>query len=289
MITLSARQKLVWLGFVAPCVIVLLSFVIFPLVYSLRLSFTDMALTFRGYSFVGFRNYSDLIHSVEARKTLANTLLFVVSVVGGELALGFLLASLLARVKVGRSAVIAIVAIPSLVAPTAVGAIWKLLMQPNGLINYLLGFIGIHPIDWLGNPSFALFSIVIADIWQWTPFVGLILLAGFTSIDPTLYEAAAVDGASAFQKFRFITLPSIQSFLAFAILFRAIDAMRFMDKVWMITRGGPGIASQTAAVYIYLEGFRFFRIGYSSAASWLLLVLIAFLTSLLLRYVKEQA
>lgn len=289
MLALSARQKLVWLGFVAPCVIVLLSFVIFPLVYSLRLSFTDMALTFRGYSFVGFRNYSDLIRSVEVHKTLANTLLFVMSVVGGELALGFLLASLLARVKVGRSAVTAIVAIPSLIAPTAVGAIWKLLMQPNGLINYLLRFIGIHPIDWFGNPSFALFSIVIADIWQWTPFVGLIILAGFTSIDPTLYEAAAVDGASAFQKFRFITLPSIQSFLAFAILFRAIDAMRFMDKVWMMTRGGPGIASQTAAVYIYLEGFRFFRIGYSAAASWLLLVLISFLTFLLLRYVKEQA
>lgn len=277
-----------WLGFIAPCVLVLLAFVIFPLVYSLCLSFTDLSLTKAGYRFIGLRNFSDLLHSAEAIKTFSNTALIVIGSVGIEVVLGMFIAFILNQTGRGRSLFVTLIAIPSLVAPTAVGAIWKLVLQPNGLLNYIVSVLGMSPIDWFGKPTFALLSIIVADVWQWTPFVALILLAGLTSIDPTLYEAAEVDGANSMQRFRYITLPSLQTTLAFAVLFRAIDAMRFMDNVWIMTRGGPGVASQTAAVYIYLQGFRFFRIGYSSAASWLLLIVIVILTMLLLRFVKGK-
>jgi len=288
MSTLVRRPRNKWLFFIAPCVIILLAFVIFPLVYSLSLSFTDRTLTFPTYGFVGLENFADLVRSSEARQTLLNTVLLVVGAVGIELALGLFIASLLHRAVKGQSLMVTLIAIPSLIAPTAVGAIWKLLMQPGGLSNYIIKLIGFSPLDWFGTSSLALVSILVADVWQWTPFVSLILLAGLASIDPCLYEAANVDGAGAAQRFRYITLPGLKATLVFAMLFRSIDVMRFMDKIWMMTRGGPGISSQTAPVFIYIEGFRFFRVGYSSAASWMILLLIMVLTTLLFRYLKES-
>ena len=289
MIRATTRRNAAWIGFIAPCVLILVSFVIFPLVYSLRLSFTNLALTFPDYRYIGFENFADLVRSSEAVKTLVNTGLVVAGAVGVELVLGLGIAFLLNKAVRGRSLLVTLIVIPSLIAPTAVGVIWKLVLQPNGLSNYIVSLIGVNPIDWFGNPRLALGSIIIADIWQWTPFVSLILLAGLTSIDTTLYEAADVDGASSWQRFRFITLPELQTVLVFAMLFRAIDVVRFMDKVWMMTRGGPGISSQTAAVFIYREGFRYFRIGYSSAASWLLMIIIIIFTTLLLHFIKENA
>jgi len=285
---LIRRQQATWVGFILPCILVLLAFVIFPLVYSLSLSFTDRTLTFPTYGFIGLGNFSELIHSSEARQTLLNTVMLVLGAVGAELALGLLIATLLHRATRGQSLLVTLIAIPSLIAPTAVGAIWKLLMQPGGLSNYIIGFLGFNPLDWFGNPSLSLLSIMVADIWQWTPFVSLILLAGLTSIDPTLYEAADVDGAGPLQRFRYITLPGLQTTFIFALLFRSIDVMRFMDKIWMMTRGGPGISSQTAPVFIYREGFRFFRVGYSSAASWSILLMIMVLTTLLFRFLKDN-
>jgi len=269
-------------------VLVLLSFVIFPLVYSLYLSFTDFSLTQVGYRFIGLRNFLDIVRSTEAKKSAFNTMLILIGSVSIEVVVGISVALMLNRIGYSRSIFVTLIAIPSLVAPTAVGAIWKMLLQPNGLVNYILSALGASPIDWFGKPTFALFSIIIADIWQWTPFVALIFLAGLTSIDPTLYEAAKVDGADSMQQFWYVTLPNLRRTFAFAVLFRAIDVIRFMDTVWIITRGGPGIATQTAAVYIYVQGFRFFRIGFSSAAAWLLLIAVSILTGFLLRLIREK-
>jgi len=272
----------------APCVAFLLAFVIFPLVYTLGLSFTNRALTRPTYRFIGIENYSQLLHSSEFLKTLANTGLIVGGAVAAELVLGLLLALLLNHVVRGKSLFVTLIAIPSLIAPTAVGAIWKLMLQPTGLVNYMVGTIGVKPLDWLGSPVNALGSVMLADVWQWTPFVALILLAGLTSIDPALYEAANVDGASGFQRFRWISAPALRSSILFAALFRTIDAVRYMDGVFIITGGGPGVSSQTATLFIYYQGFRFFRIGYSAAASWLLVILTTLLTMLLVKLIKEN-
>ncbi len=272
----------------APCVAFLFAFVIFPLVYTLGLSFTNLALTRPTFRFIGIGNYSQLLQSPEFLKTLTNTGIIVGGAVLAELVLGLLLALLLSRLVRGKSIFVTLIAIPALIAPTAVGAIWKLMLQPTGLVNYMVGLTGAKPLDWLGSPVNSLGSVMLADVWQWTPFVALILLAGLTSIDPALYEAASVDGASGFQRFRWISVPSLRSSLLFAALFRTIDAVRYMDGVFIITGGGPGVSSQTATLFVYYQGFRFFRVGYSSAASWLLLILVSLLTMLLVKLIKEN-
>lgn len=288
MVKVNYHSNLKWVWFVGPCVLVLLAFVIFPLIYSLSVSFTDYSLTKPIRGFVGFTNYLDIFRLKEAQQVLGNTATIVLGAVTTELIMGLIIAFLFNRRFRLRGLAIMFFAIPALLAPTAVGAIWKLLLQPNGILNYLYVSLGGKTIDWFGNPRLALVSIMIADIWQWTPFVTLLLLAGLSAIPTELYESAQVDGANAFQNFIYITLPSLKTSLVVALLFRTIDVIRFMDTVWIMTRGGPGISTETVAVYIYLEGFRFFKIGYASAASWIVLIIISILVTILLNFLKEE-
>lgn len=288
MLEIKYHSNIKWFGFFGICVGILLAFVIFPLFYSLGASFTNYSLTRPGHSFIGFKNYLALIISREAQKTLLNTALIVIGAMSAEMTLGLVIAFLLNRKIHIKGIAITLFVIPSLIAPTAVGAIWKLLLQPNGVLNYFWGVFGGQKIDWFGKPNLALLSIIIADIWQWTPFVTLLILAGLSSIPVELYEAAQVDGVNAFQNFCHVTLPGLKTTLLVALLFRTIDIIRFMDKIWIMTRGGPGISTQTAAVFIYLEGFRFFRIGYSSAASWIILLIISVLITLLFSIIQEE-
>jgi len=181
-----------------------------------------------------------------------------------------------------------ILLIPMLMPPITVGTIWRLLLHPElGIINYFLGLMGLPQPAWLGDPRLAMITIIIVDIWHETSFILLILLAGLTSLPDELYEAAMIDGANSSQQFRFITVPLMMPTILVAVLIRMIAALKTYDLVYILTRGGPGIATETISYYIYRVAFVFLDMGKSSAMSFLLLVVIILLTLVLMRIMRS--
>jgi multiple sugar transport system permease protein len=207
-----------------------------------------------------------------------------------EILIGFGLAMLLNnRRLVGRDLYLLVLLIPMLMPPITVGLIWRLLLHPElGIINYFLGLGGLPQPSWLGDPRLAMVTIIIVDIWHETSFVILILLAGLTSLPDELYEAAMIDGASGRQQFRYLTLPLMMPTLLVATLIRLIAALKTYDLVYILTRGGPGISTETVSYYIYRVAFVFLDMGTSAAMSFLLLILIVILTLVLMRVMRTS-
>jgi multiple sugar transport system permease protein len=175
-----------------------------------------------------------------------------------------------------------------MMAPMVAGYMWRLILQETfGPLNYLLGLAGLPQPEWVSSANWALNSILIADIWQWTPFMVLILYTGRLAINEDLYEAAKIDGASRWFTFRHVTLPQMKGVIAVAVLLRSMDAFKFFDKMFVITNGGPGTASELATYYNYLLGFTDWAMGRATAMSWLLLLFAVVLANLFL-YVLER-
>jgi len=270
------REKHWGYAFLLPGLVVLLGISIFPLLYSLALSFCNWDIVSRrGISFIGLANYWQLIRDPEFIASIGFTCLLVLVATVAEFLLGLGLAIWFHRNMEKWELFKVVVICPVLISPIVVGAIWKMLYHPAfGLINYSLRILGQKRIEWLSDPTMAKLAIIIADIWQWTPFMFLILLSGLHALPKTPVEAAEIDGASRWAIFRFVTLPMLKPVMMVAILFRVVDLFKIFDKVYMLTRGGPAIATQTASMYVYFRAFRYFRIGLASAASFILLVLI---------------
>ncbi|BER92653.1 carbohydrate ABC transporter permease [Atrimonas thermophila] len=276
--------------FVAPAVIILLLLVIFPLVYSLGVSFTNWNIVRGGkWKFVGLGNYAYIfLKDPYFRTSLRVTLLYVMSVVALETILGLIVAMLLnrpmRRIGLLRTALV----LPTTMTPVVVGIIWRLLYNPElGTLNYFLELFGFQPLNWLGDPSTALPSVIVADVWEWTPFMALILLAGLQSLPHDPFEAALVDGASSFQIFRYVTFPLLLPTLIVAVLLRTMDAFKTFDLIFVLTKGGPGMSTEVLSYYTYRYGFKFFHIGRASAYSYVLLVIVIAITQLLLRFIRE--
>ncbi len=275
--------------FISPAVIILLLIVIFPLIFSLGVSFCEWNLIRGGkWKFVGLNNYIYfLFKDPYFRTSLKVTLTFVLVAVGLELVLGLGIAFLLNRPLKGIGLYRTILVIPSTMTPVVVGIIWRLLYNPElGTLNYFLSLLGLPPLNWLGDPSLALPSVIMADIWEWTPFMALILLAGLQALPRDPFEAAIVDGASSFQLFRYVILPLLQPTIIIATLLRIMDAFKTFDLVFVLTHGGPGMSTEVLSYYTYRYGFKFFHIGHASALSYLLLVIIIIITQVFVRYLK---
>jgi len=243
-------------------------------------------MPYLGKTWVGLGNYIS-IFTEDGRfwKTLANTFTMVVLAVGIEFIIGLVLALLLTREIPGRKLFSVLLLIPMMVVPIVVGMVWRLLYYTSyGLLNFFLRFFRISQgIDWLGDPSVALYSIVIADIWQWTPLMFLILLGGIMSLPREPYEAAQLDGASTPQIFIFITFPLLRNIITIALLLRTIDAFKLFDKIWVLTQGGPGLTTENIPMYIYYKAFRYFDMGYTAALSYILLIIVSTIATFLLR------
>lgn len=275
--------------FIGPAVIILLLIVIFPLVFSLGVSFCEWNLIRGGnWKFVGLNNYIYfLFKDPYFRTSLKVTLTFVLVAVGLELVLGLGIALLLNRPLKGIGLYRTILVIPSTMTPVVVGIIWRLLYNPElGTLNYFLNLLGLPPLNWLGDPGLALPSVIMADIWEWTPFMALILLAGLQALPRDPFEAAIVDGASSFQVFRYITFPLLQSTIIIATLLRIMDAFKAFDLIFVLTQGGPGMSTEVLSYYTYRYGFKFFHIGYASALSYLLLIIITIIAQVFVRYLQ---
>jgi multiple sugar transport system permease protein len=182
--------------------------------------------------------------------------------------------------------------LPVMMVPVVVALGWRLLWDSQfGAINHILSFILRRDIDitWLTNKWTALFAILVTDVWQWTPFMFLILLAGLSSLNPELYEAAALDGAGWWQELREITLPGLAPVIAVAIIFRALDAFKIFDQIFMLTQGQPGTSTETISWYIYQVGYKFFSMGYAAAISYLLVIFLTVVATIYAaRFLREE-
>ena len=203
-----------------------------------------------------------------------------------ELGLGLLMALFFLERLPGRQIFVALLVLPTLIAPVVAGATWRLLFDHRyGPINQVLGWIAGEPVPilWVIKPAFVYPAILIAEVWQWTPFMFLLLLAALSNVDKSQTEAAEIDGASSLTIFRRIVLPAIWPVMAIALLIRGLDLIRIFDVVWALTKGGPGTMTETLSIYTYIQGFRQFETSYTGAIAFLVIVLLTVIVVALLR------
>ena len=288
----SIKGKYIWFFFLAPALISLVAVVVFPLVFSLSLSFNQWnIIRIGGWAWVGISNYIEILfHDSYFFSSLKVTLLYLIGTIPIQFGLGLIIALLLQNITGKISGFLrTTLIIPTVMTPIVVGIIWRLMYNPDlGTLNYFLTLFGFSPINWTGLPRTALFSIMIADIWQWTPFMALILLAGLQSLPVEPYEAAIVDGASSWQIFRYITFPLLTPTILVALLIRIIDSFKTFDIIFVLTQGGPGRTTETMNYYTYRYGFKFFHMGYTSALSWILLVVVTIISMILIKLLRSE-
>ncbi|MGH7122715.1 MAG: carbohydrate ABC transporter permease [Acetobacteraceae bacterium] len=280
-----SEQHIKWL-LVAPAILLILAITVYPLGYSVWVSFVNFDFLIPGHAFVGLRNFALVLGDPIALHSVLVTAVFTVADVGIELVLGLALALALEKTFRGRGVLMAIFVLPLFVAPVIVGQFWSLLLQrPFGPVDYILSVVLRHPvtISWLTRFPWDFISIILADVWQWTSFILVILLAGLTAIPPELHEAAALDGARSWQGLRFVTLPQLVPMILLAVTFRLLSAVNLFDTIFMMTGGGPGTSTYTAAYYLYQTGFQQFHLSEATAGSWLFLILISVAIFLLVR------
>lgn len=235
------------------------------------------------WSPVGLANYRAVAGDALFRAGIGNTILFVVAAVVAEMVLGFFLALMCSKIGRGRTLYRAIFLLPVLIPGIIIGAIWKLLYNYDfGFINQALGFFGIMPHDWLGSPATALISVIIVDIWHWTPFCFLLLLASIESLPQDVYEAARIDGATGWQELTQITLPMLWPAILVTAAFRTVVAFKVFDEVFLLTRGGPGTATEVVSYTIYQRFFAENRIGHGSAMAIVTIFVVALILALAL-------
>jgi multiple sugar transport system permease protein len=281
--TRADRTKFLFIG---PAVVWILAFTIFPLLYALYTSLYSFRYGQR-LGFTGLENFARLFTDSNLLSSLRITLTFVVGTVTVQMVLGVALALLLSREIRGSNVIRGVATLPLFATPVAVGYLAiTLYYERNGPLNSLIRALGGENIPWLSDPTWALVAVILVDIWQWTPFVFLITLAGLQSLPSELYDAARVDGASAAQNFRFLTLPLLAPLLWLILLLRMVEAFRVFDIPTSLTLGGPGRATEVYSLYTYRTALRFFDHGYAAAQGILLLVIVMFIVTLIFTRVR---
>ena len=281
------ERYLGWL-FLAPTVLILLFVVIFPLVYSLRLSFTDFTFGMPAVNFVGVENYKNLLKDNYFWNGLKLTIVFVLGTTIISFVVGFAVALLINKPFKWKGIIRTFTLLPMAVTPVVVGIIWLLLFMPDfSMINYLLSLIGIKGPEWLLAPGWALVAVIVAYSWQWTPFFTLMLSAGLASLPIEPYEAASVDGATKFQLLRYMTIPLLRPIILLTLIIRIMDAFRVFDQVFVMTAGGPGRSTQVLSFVIYLNGLTYRYLGYASAMSYVMIIILIVLAIVMVRLLRK--
>lgn len=261
----------------APTLIIMNLVGVYPLLHSLYVSFTGLRPTnpSRHQGWVGLDNYAKVLTDDQFWHSIAMTGLFTVASVGLSLTLAVLMALLFNRKLPGFVIMRSIILIPMLITPVAVGLIWRIMMMPElGVLNYMLGLVGVDPLLWASSRSTAMISMILVDVWQWTPFMFIIIFAGLKSLPKSPFESAEIDGAGPFMTFWQVTLPMLKPVIVIATLLRLLDAIRTYDTIHIVTRGGPDFATDLISAYLQRVNFRFFDLGYGAAASWITLVIV---------------
>lgn len=271
-----------------PTIGFLIIMVIFPLVYSVDISFYDYVRG-REPRFVGLGNYAQLFKSEQFWLVTWVTLRITLTCLAIEMGLGLALGFALSQKVPGMGFFRFLIFLPMMLAPLVAGLFWRFLLdQTFGLINYFLELLGFQPIFWLTDPRYAIWAIIITDVWQWTPFVVLLTLAGLGTIPPELQEAASLDRASSWMKFRHIYLPYLRMPIMLAVLFRSIDTLKMFDVPYILTGGGPGDLTTTLSLLGYRNLFSFFKVGVASAISWFVVIIVNILVNILLKILNPR-
>ena len=270
---------------ILPVIILLIVVNVFPLFYSLILSFTEYsARKIIPPEFIGNANYGKLLTDPKVWIRFITTAKYVIMSVAGEMILGFGIALLLQEKFRGRGVLQTLLVLPMTMSPVIVGLMWKLFMDPNwGMFNYLLG---LGRVDWASNPDINIYAIVIADIWMWTPFVMLLSIAGLSAVPKSLYEAAEVDRASWWFKFTRITLPMVSPLLMIALIFRVMEAFKVFDVPMGISGTGSS-APPLIAMKLYKDTFLTWKTGYGSALGYIVLLMVVAITSIFVKYLNK--
>lgn len=269
--------------FTVPTVLFVLLMVLFPILYTLILSFHSWRMSANiPWEYIGLGNYIEMFTSSRFPMAAWRTFVFAMIALFFELSLGIMIALLLNRSFKGKNLTKTAFLLPMVATPVAIGMVWKLIYEPSiGILNYIIRRLGGPKIDWLGSTANALYSLVAVDIWQWTPMVMLIVLAGLSAIPMESYESALVDGATPFQTTTRITLPLLRPTIYTAALLRLIDVLKTFDILYSMTQGGPGFSTETMNILAYRQAFEFMEFGEASSTLivfFLIVVLIAALT-----------
>lgn len=260
----------------APSVLLLLAITIFPVIYSLALSFQSYSLILPGRTgqWIGTDNYARILSDADFFNALRVTIVFIVVGVSIETVLGILMAVALDSIRVGRRIFTSLLLVPMILTPLVIGLMYNFLFNAQfGLLTYLIQLVGLPlPQGLLGDPSTALAALIFTDIWEWTPFMALVVFAGIQSLPSEPFDAARVDGASRWQSLRYLTLPMVRPILAVGLLFRAAEAIKEFDKVYILTGGGPGNASEVIDLFTYRVSFANWDMSYGAALGIVLFV-----------------
>jgi ABC-type sugar transport system permease subunit len=287
------REGILALWLLAPAMVAMGAVAVVPLAQSLWMSLHRVELAFPGpRPFVGLQNYLTAVQSPEFWKSAGVTVYFTVASVALELGAGLLGAVLLNEEFRGRQLLRSLVLIPWAMLTLSTALMWFWIYNPTyGILNALLVRLGVvdAPVVWLGDPLWAMPAVIVADAWKTTPFMTLLLLAGLQPIPWTLYEAAAVDGASRWQIFRYVVLPLLRPALLVAVILRSLQAFKVFDMIFVLTAGGPADATRVLAVYTYQQAFRYFHVGYGSALAWLITLATLVMVVLYLRALQASA
>lgn len=267
-------EKRAYILYLIPAFAIIAFLGIYPLLYELYLSLRTYNLLRPWYvrEWVGLSNYVDILRDGRVWHSLKLTFYFVGAAVSIEFLCGLGVALLFNRELTGTSILRMLVIVPMAITPVAVALIWRYLVHDTfGVITYLMEKLG-WSFGWYGGLATAMPTIIFIDVWEWTPFVFLILLAGLLALPREPVESAKIDGASGFQIFTYITLPLLKPVIIIAILLRLVDALKIFDIIWVLTKGGPGHATEVYNIFVYLQGFRYYNMGYAGALGILLFV-----------------
>lgn len=286
----SSDKISTWL-FLSPALIFLAITALFPLLYSVYLSFFRMKLNSVNQTpvFVGLDNYIRMFTDTMLHGSTWNTILFALISVALEVVLGLMLALVICSDKMWARIVTSLFMIPMIMAPVAIGTMWRMMLDATtGVINYLLSFIGITGIQWLSDPNMAKISVLLVNVWQLTPWVAIICVAGLKALPGECIQAALVDGANPTQIFWKIVLPLVKPVLVIVIMMRFTDAFKVFDTVYTMTNGGPGTATEMLPNYIYKQGLKYFDAGYTAALAIVFVVTMTLISMFFLRWRKKE-
>lgn len=277
--------------FLAPAVIYLLLLSVFPFIYSVYLSLYDAKLTRMDRKlFIGFENYERLLTDPLFLKAIQNTAVLTVASITLEIIFGFICAKVFLSLKEMRTGQVlrSMAILPMMITPICVGLMFSYILNPTlGIANYLLSGVGVEGPSWFGDPTFALPTVILINAWQWTPFMMLLMLAGLVSVPSSLYEAAELEAAKWHHVARWIELPAIRDVIMIGVILRVIDNLKLFDLVYVTTRGGPGDATELVTFFAYRQDFRFFQVGYGSAAAVIILLISILVTTIAVAYMRK--
>lgn len=276
-----------YVRFIVPALVLILAVIIFPWAFTIWMSLNDWDIG-KEAKFVGLDNYAKLFGDQRFLQSTVRTLIYTALSVVLPVVFGVLAAVVFNRRFPLRGFLRGIFIMPMMTTPVAVALVWTMMFHPQlGVLNYLLSLVGIPPQTWVYAQETVIPALVLVEVWHWTPLVMLIVLGGLAVLPTEPYEAARIDGANGWEVFRRITFPLVLPFLMVAVVIRVIDALKSFDTIFVITQGGPGTASETINLFLYLQAFAFYKIGYASAVVVVFMIIVVAL-SLLMLYVRQK-